>query len=86
MLEYFALVNDCCKPILDSRIKALGQKIRRSKLSRETKNRYYNFLKKLDKVIKYAWQAKSPKRAKLIAEIRNTPEIVAREWLLEKLA
>ena len=72
--------------LLDSRMKALDQKIRRSKLSREVKSRYYNFLKKLDKIIKYGWQTKNPKRARLIEEIKTTPEIIAREWLLEKLA
>lgn len=72
--------------LLDSRMKALDQKIRRSKLSREVKNRYYNFLKKLDKIIKYGWQTKNPKRARLIEEIKTSPEIIAREWLLEKLA
>lgn len=72
--------------LLDFRMKALDQKVRRAKLSRETKNRYYNFLKKLDKVVKYGGQTKNPKRARLIGEIKTTPEIVAREWLLEKLA
>lgn len=72
--------------LLDSRMKALDQKIRRSKLSGEVKSRYYNFLKKLDKIIKYGWQTKNPKRARLIEEIKTTQEIIAREWLLEKLA
>lgn len=71
--------------LLDSRMKAIDQKIRRSKLNQETKNRYFNFLKKLDKIIKYGNQKKSPKRERLIAEIKNTSEIVYREWLLEKL-
>ena len=47
--------------------------------------RYFNFLKKLDKVIKYGWQKNSPKRTKLIEEIKSVPEIVSREWLLEKV-
>jgi len=79
---YFETQNE----LLDSRMKALDQKIRRSKLSREVKNRYYNFLKKLDKIIKYGWQTKNPERARLIEEIKTSPEIIAREWLLEKLA
>lgn len=78
---YFETNND----LLESRVKALEQKIRRSKLSSIVKIRYNNFLKKLDKIIKYGWQTKNPKREKLIEEIKNTPEIVAREWLLEKL-
>jgi len=72
--------------VLESRMKALDQKIRRSKLSPTIKNRYGNFLRKLDKIVKYGWQTKSPKRARLIEEIKTASEIVAREWLLEKLA
>lgn len=72
--------------LLESRIRALDQKIRRSKLSREVKNRYYNFLKKLDKIIKYGGQTQNPKRARLIEEIKASSEIVAREWLLKKLS
>lgn len=79
---YYETHND----MLESRMKALDQKIRRSKLSRKTKNRYHNFIKMLDKIIRYGWQSNSPKRAKWAEEIKNTPEIIAREWLLEKLA
>lgn len=79
---YYETQND----MLESRMKALDQKIRRSQLSRKTKNRYHNFIKMLDKIIRYGWQNNSPKRAKWTEEIKNTPEIVAREWLLEKLA
>lgn len=71
--------------LLDSRMKALDQKVRRTKLAKETKDGYYNFLKKLDKVVKYGWQINTPKREKLVEEIRTTPGVFAREWLLEKL-
>lgn len=71
--------------LLDFRMKALEQKIRRSNLNRTMKNGHYYFLKKLDKLVKYGWQSNNPKRLKLIEEIKNTPDIVAREWLLEKL-
>lgn len=71
--------------LIESRMKALEQKVRRSKISAETKAGYYNFLKKLDKVIKYGWQKPSPKRDKLVEEIKTTPSVFAREWLLEKL-
>lgn len=79
---YYETQND----LLASRMKALEQKVRRSKLNQEIKNRYFNFLKKLDKIIKYGWQKRSPKREHLIAEIKTTPDIIAREWLLEKLS
>lgn len=71
--------------LLEFRMKAFDQKTRRTRLSRTVKMRYFNFLKKLDKVIKYGWQKNSPKRAKLIEEIKSVPEIVSREWLLEKV-
>lgn len=78
---YFETGSD----LLESRMKALDQKIRRAKLNRDVKIRYYNFLKKLDKVIKYSWQNQNPKVKRLIAEITKTGDIAAREWLLEKL-
>ena len=71
--------------LLESRMKALEQKVRRSKISAETKAGYYNFLKKLDKVIKYGWQKSSPKRDKLVEEIKTTPSVIDREWLLSNL-
>lgn len=71
--------------LLDSRIKALDQKIRRTKLSKETKAGYYNFLKKLDKIIKYGWQKDNPKRPKLMEEIKSQPNVFSREWLLDQM-
>lgn len=71
--------------LLAARMRALDQKVRRSKLTPLVKNRYLNFLRKLDKIVKYALQTRSPKRRKLLDEIKTEPEIVAREWLLEQL-
>jgi hypothetical protein len=71
--------------LLEYRMKALDQKVRRTKISTETKQRYYQFLKKLDKIIKYGWGKNIPKRARLMEEIKTTPGIIEREWLLEKL-
>jgi len=71
--------------LLDYRMKALDQKVRRTKIAFFLKECYYNFLKKLDKVIKYGWQKNSAKRHKLVEEIKTIPEIIEREWLLEKL-
>lgn len=79
---YFETRNE----LLESRMKALEQKVRRSKMSQEIKNRYFNFLKKLHKVIRYGWQKRGSKHDQLMSEIKNTPEIVAREWLLEQLS
>ncbi|HLP94412.1 MAG TPA: hypothetical protein VK168_10280 [Saprospiraceae bacterium] len=71
--------------LVEYRMKALDQKVRRTKLSAESKARYYKFLQKLDKIIKYGLEKKSQKREKLIEEIKNTPGINERDWLLEKL-
>lgn len=71
--------------LLETRLKALDQKVRRAKLSPEMKNRYLNFVRKLDKITKYGWQKSSPKRNRLISEIKTSPDILVREWLLEKL-
>lgn len=71
--------------LVEYRMKALEQKVRRTKLSVESKARYYKFLQKLDKILKYGQDKKSLKREKLIEEIKNTPGINERDWLLEKL-
>lgn len=72
-------------PLLDSRMRALDQKVRRTKISTDKKEQYYQFLKKMDKLIKYGWDKKSPKRAKLIEEIKHSPNLFSRSWLLEQL-
>ena len=71
--------------LLESRMKALEQKVRRIKLSAESKTRYTNFLKKLDKIIRHFWQKKSNQYEKMTRELKSTPQIIEREWLLEKL-
>ncbi len=78
---YFETQNE----LLDFRMKALDQKVRRSNLSKQMKTSHYNFLRKLDKVVKYGWQKDSPRREKLIEEVKNTPDVAAREWLLDIL-
>ena len=72
-------------PLLDPRMKALDQKVRRTKIANDTKEQYYNFLKKVDKLIKYGWDKNSPKRAKLVEEIKQAPNLFSRSWLLEQL-
>jgi hypothetical protein len=71
--------------LLEYRMKALDQKVRRTKLSAESKARYYKFLQKLDKILKYGQDKKSHKREKLIEEIKKAAGINERDWLLEKL-
>lgn len=72
--------------LLDGRIKALEQKIRRTAFSVELKKSLQLFVQKLDKLNKYRYQRSSPKFAKLVEEIKTTPGLVYRNWLLEKVA
>lgn len=78
---YFETNDD----LLDNRMKALVQKVRRARISPESKAPYFNFIKKLDKVIRYGWEKKGKKIEKLAAEIRSQPAILEREWLLRIL-
>ncbi|MBL7783897.1 MAG: hypothetical protein JNM22_21855 [Saprospiraceae bacterium] len=72
--------------LLDSRMKALEQKVRRTKLSAESKARYNNFLKKLDKITRLGWQKGNSRLDKVKHEIQSVPHIIEREWLLGKLS
>ncbi|MEI6411380.1 MAG: hypothetical protein WCR52_18470 [Bacteroidota bacterium] len=76
---------DTDEDLLDSRMKALDMKVRRSKLSADLKNRYLNFLKKLYKVLKVTQIGSKEARRKLLEEIKTVPDISAREWLISKL-
>jgi hypothetical protein len=71
--------------LLDSRLKALQQKVRRSKMSKELKERYFTLFNKILLLVKYGWDKKGPKHAKLIDEIRNKPGLLEKEWLLKQL-
>ncbi|MBK8554725.1 MAG: hypothetical protein IPL65_02620 [Lewinellaceae bacterium] len=71
--------------LLEYRIKSTDQKVRRTKLSALAKSRYYNFLKKLDKIIKYRFPKVEKKLVQLQEEIRTMPDLHERDWLLEKV-
>jgi hypothetical protein len=71
--------------LLDSRMKALDMKVRRSKLSSDFKERYLNFLKKLYKILKIRHVGSKEARSKLLTEIKMDPNVVSKEWLLSKL-
>lgn len=71
--------------LLEARVKALQQKIRRSKMVKIHKERYLNLLNKILLIIKYAWDKHHPKRARLAEEIRKTPGLLEKEWLLNQL-
>lgn len=72
--------------LLEYRMKALDQRVRRTKLSADIKRGYYLFLQKLDKVVKYKGIKNNPKLSKIADEIKTLPGIFDREWLLEKIA
>jgi hypothetical protein len=78
---YFETGNE----LLSTRLRALDQKVRRGKLARETKQRYYNFVRLLDKLERYRWPGPSKKLLSLSEEIKNTPNVLHRDWLLEKV-
>ncbi len=71
--------------LLESRMKALEQKVRRAKMPATTKSRYINFVKKLDKITRHVWQRKSSQYEKMVQELKSIPQIIEREWLLEML-
>ena len=71
--------------LLEWRVKALQQKIRRSKMVKDHKERYFNLLNKILLISKYAWDKSNPKCARLAEEIRNTPGLLEKEWLLNQL-
>ncbi len=68
--------------LVESRLKALDQKVRRSKISAEIKLPYQNFLKIMEKIMRAGGQFDAKKAAKLVAEIRAMPPILEREWLI----
>ena len=71
--------------LLETRTKALDQKVRRAKISPLLRNQYLNFLSKLNKISKLRWQSDARKKEKLMDELKTTPEIISREWLIEAL-
>ena len=78
---YFEQKNE----MLDYRMKALDQKVRRSKMSANMKERYLNFLRKLDKINKNVFTADKDKNAKTLEEIKTTKNIYERDWLIEQM-
>lgn len=77
---YFETDND----LLDSRLFALDQKVRRSKLSKVTKGRHFNFVRLLGKLDRYKWDVSGKKFQRLLKEIKEIPDISHREWLWGK--
>ena len=71
--------------LLGSRVRALEQKVRRSKLVAIRKESYLNFLKTMYKVMKYEPLSSSKQWRKLHDYVKSTTPMVAREWLLREV-
>ncbi|WP_367392164.1 hypothetical protein [Lewinella sp. LCG006] len=78
---YYETEND----LLESRTSALSQKVRRSKLTKDDKQRYLNFLSLVNQLLKY--RLIKPKKAlkKLKSQVQELVPIIEREWLQHKL-
>ncbi|MBN8683000.1 MAG: hypothetical protein J0L99_10105 [Chitinophagales bacterium] len=68
--------------LLDARLNATRQKVRRSKLSPEIKQRHLNFIRLLTRLERLRWQNDSKLLSKFIKEIETTPDVQNREWLI----
>jgi hypothetical protein len=71
--------------LLEYRVNAMRQKVVRAAFTAEVKSRYHNFVNKMEKLIKYGWEKGNPKIARLLEETQTIPNIIEREWLLEKM-
>lgn len=67
--------------LLDSRISALGQKVRRSKLTQANKKQYLNFLTIITQIVKFSWLKDKKQRDKLAKKINQLLPLIEREWL-----
>ena len=70
--------------LLDARMHALRQKIRRSKLSPLIKTRYNNFIRLLGNLDRLKTALHTESAGPLLDEITITPNVMHREWLLEQ--
>ena len=78
---YFETQND----LIDFKLRSFEQKIRRAELSDQAKSLYFNFFKKVDKIYRYGGIAKNKKKLeKVHYDLLYLPNIVEREWLIEK--
>lgn len=72
-------------PLVESRINALQQKIRRSVLSKQIKGKYDLMLRKFLLLHQYGWDKNNPKRAEIAESVRKMPGLLEKEWLLSHL-
>ena len=74
---YYVLDNE----LMHNRILALEKKVRRSKLTKQEKSAYVNFLRVLMRILKYQHDRHSKKWQKLQTDVATIVPIVEREWL-----
>ncbi|MGH1436003.1 MAG: hypothetical protein ACRBG0_16265 [Lewinella sp.] len=67
--------------LIDNRIRALEQKIRRSKVAKKRRDSFLSFLKILNQVLKYEHDKTSDKWKKIQTKIDVTSNVIHREWL-----
>ena len=72
-------------PLLEPRVKALLQKVRRAGIAKQYQERYADLLNKILLLVKYGWDKNNPKRAQLADSLRKTPGVFEKEWLLSHL-
>jgi hypothetical protein len=72
-------------PLLEPRVKALVQKVRRAGIAKAHQELYLDFLNKILLLLKYGWDKSNPKRAQLANSISNTPGHYEKNWLLSHL-
>ena len=74
---YYVTNND----LFESRVSALSQKVRRSKLGTNNKAQYLNFIKMINQIHRYKWDMDEEKREKSKKRLTELRPIVEREWL-----
>jgi hypothetical protein len=75
---YYVLQHD----LLQNRIRALEQKVRRTKLAATRKESYLNFLKAMYRIVKHRHQKTSKQWQSLIETVRTQVPLIEREWLM----
>jgi hypothetical protein len=68
--------------LIESRLQALVQKVRRAAFAKEFRVLYLNFIRALEKILRCRWTWTPAKRAELQQEISQKGAVLEREWLL----
>jgi len=72
--------------LLEARMKALDQKIRRTSHTEAWKLQFSNFLKMLEKLLRAHQTNENAARLGLLNELSTSTAVYSKEWLLEKLS